>query len=96
MHGVWTNSRNEMEQNGMELRTKTWNGIVTCTHENQQSCPVTARFGSCHFSLAKSFSSIMAVYVFSARNEGTEYPNFLQNRLTLPPMQPDSLKAGFS
>ena len=29
----------------------------------------------------------MAVHVFSAGNGGTEYLNFFQNRLTLPPMQ---------
>ena len=29
----------------------------------------------------------MTVYVLSAGNGGTEYPNFLQYRLTLPPVQ---------
>ena len=33
------------------------------------------------------FLSIMAGHMFSEGNGETEYPNFLQNRLTLPPMQ---------
>ena len=47
---------------------------------------MTACFVSLHLSLAKSFSSIMAAHVFSAGNGVTEYLNFHQNKLTLPPM----------